>query len=231
MTAILQWMALAVCVACTLWRLPAMFQGRNRGLFWAFALVSLSVALSIPAIYLSVDGALGGVNFVNVFLRLSLFVVFFLLASKVATAYDSPLARRLIRGPVGLTLLLVSSAGICITYLISDLDGSSAGLRGFFNQPSVQAYAWFGRLYPAFAALCAVLPTWRAAFSRRPPLYRAAAMSMSIGFLMACAASLIQMSAWHNSLLLDLLSFSSILFVATGLALVWLSFLRRPVTV
>jgi len=229
MTSILQWMALLACVTCTLWRFPAMRQGRNRGLFWAFAMVSVSVALSIPAIYLGVDGLLGGVNLANVILRLSLFAVFFLLASKVAAAYSSPLARRMIRGPVGLAVLAACSAGIWITYFISDLHGSSAGLWGFSDQPSVQAYAWFGRLYPAYAALCLVQPTWRAAFSRRPLLDRVAAMSMCAGFIMAVAATLVQMSPWEEGgELLELLSFGAILLVAAGLAMVWVSFIKRP---
>ncbi|WP_104092145.1 hypothetical protein [Arthrobacter sp. GMC3] len=192
-------------------------------------MATVSVALSIPAIYVSVDGLLGGVNIANVILRLSLFTVFFLLASKVAAAYNSPLARRMIRGPVGLAVLILCSAGIWITYFASDLHGSSPGLTLFAEQPSVRAYAWFGKLYLAYAALCTVFPTWRAASSGRPLLDRAAAMSLCAGFVLVFAASLVQMTPWEDPpQLLGILSFASILLVTAGLAMVWISFIRRP---
>jgi hypothetical protein len=226
MTAILQWTALVVCLACTIWRLPALAHGRNQSLFWAFAMVTLSVGLSIPALYDPVDRALGGVNFANVVLRLSLFATFFLLAAKVAAAYSSPRARALIRGPVGLTVLLACSAGILATYFASDLRGSSPGLSGFFGQPSVAAYMWIGRLYLAYAAACLVVPTGRAALSRRRPLDRAAALSMCLGFTFVCLTLVVQVTPWHQAAVMGLLSFGSVLLVAAGLALVWVSYSR-----
>lgn len=226
----LQWIALATCLGCLVWRLPALFKGRNNSLFWAFAMTTACVALSIEMIYLPVDALLGGVNLANVFLRLSLFAVFFLLASKITAAYKSPLARSLIRGPVGLAVLAISSAGIWISYFLSDLQGSSAGLAGFIDQPSVYAYMWIGKTYPAYVAACLVVPTWRAAFSRRPALDRGAALSMSIGFGLVCLSTLAPLLPWEGHSFTEIFSFSSILFVAAGLALVWLSFLRRPTT-
>lgn len=228
MTAVLQWTSLAVCLGCTMFRLPALVQGRNRSLFWAFALVTLSVALSIPALYLPIDGALGGANAANVLLRLCLFATFFLLAAKVAAAYSAPRALALIRGPVGLAVLLVCSAGILATYLNSDVRGSSPGLSGYFGQPSVVAYMWIGKLYLAYVAACLIAPTGRAAFSRRPRLDRAAALSMCLGFSFVCAALVVQTSPWHQAAVMGVLSFGSVLLVAAGLAMVWVSYWRRP---
>ncbi|PYI64308.1 hypothetical protein CVV68_22320 [Arthrobacter livingstonensis] len=228
MTAVLQWAALVMCLGCTLWRLPALFRGRNRGVFWAFFLISMCVALSIPAIYLPVDVLLGGVNFANVVLRLGLFTAVFLLAAKIAAAYNAPKARAFIRGPLGLAVLIACSAGILITYLLSDLSGSSPGLAGFGDQPSVIAYTVIGRLYAGFAAACLIAPTGQAAFSRLPALDRAAALSMCLGFAGICLALVAQATPWRLSSIMGLLSFGSILFVATGLALVWVSYLRGP---
>jgi len=230
MNNMLQWVALAACLLCLIWRFPSMVKGRNRGLFWIFAMASLCVGLSIPEIYLPVDALLGGVNLANVILRLSLFAVFFLLASRIAAAYKSPVARRMVRGPLGITILVICSAGIWITYFTSDLQGSSAGLERFTDQASVMLYKSIGLIYPAYASICMAVPTWRAAFSQRPKLDRAAAMSMCIGFIMVCMATVTQISPWDPKLLMRFLSFGSILFVAAGLAMVWASFLRRPVT-
>ncbi|NVM97448.1 hypothetical protein [Arthrobacter sp. SDTb3-6] len=229
MTTGLQWAVLAVCVGCSLWRLPAAAKGRNRGLFWSFLLVSLAVALSIPAIYVQVDGVLGRENLANVVLRLSLFAVLFLLAAKIAAAYKAPVARRLIRGPVGLAVVSASSAGILAMYFLSELHGSSPGLAAFFDQPTVVAYMWIGRGYQAYVAACLVPATGRAAFSRLPALDRAAALSMCLGFAGVCLTLVVQATGWHGAALMTALSFGSILLVAAGLVLVWVSYMRRPV--
>lgn len=227
MTMTLQWVALAVCLGCTAWRIPALAQRRNRGMFWTFAFLSICVALSIPAIYMPLDALLGGRNLANVFLRLSLFAVFYLLASRVAAAYNSPLARRLIKGPVGLAILIACSLGIWISYFLSDVEGSSTGMAGLADQPSIEAYKVFGLAYAAYAAAVVVIPTAKAAFSNRPMLDRTAALLMCIGFAMVCASVPLQLL--ENGTIEALFSFGPILFVAAGLALVWISFLRRPV--
>ncbi|WP_269937141.1 hypothetical protein [Arthrobacter sp. HY1533] len=227
MTLTLQWVALAVCLGCTAWRIPALAQRRNRGMFWTFAFISICVALSIHAIYMPLDGLLGGRNLTNVFLRLSLFAVFYLLASRVAAAYNSPLARRLIKGPVGLAILIACSLGIWISYFLSDVDGSSTGMASLADQPSIEAYKWFGQAYMAYAAAVVVIPTAKAAFSNRPPLDRAAALLMCIGFAMVCATMPLQLL--EDGAIETRVAFASIIFVAAGLALVWVSFMRRPV--
>lgn len=228
MTTTLQWVALAACLLCTGWRFPSMLKQRNRSLFWIFALASLCVGLSIPAIYLPVDALLGGINITNVFLRISLFAVFFLLAGKVASAYKSSLAVKLVRGPVGIAVLGLCSLGIWASFLFSTKGPSSAGMSEVDDHVALAAYGWFGVAYMAYAAACVVIPTARAAFSPRPLLDRASALLISIGFSLVLATVPIQLLPNTSDALLGVTSFSSILFVAAGLALVWISFLRRP---
>lgn len=227
MTMTLQWVALAVCLGCTAWRVPSLARGRNRGMFWTFAFMTICVALSIHAIYIPLDSVLGGRNLTNVFLRLSLFAVFYLLASRVAAAYNSPLARKLIKGPAGMSVLIACSLGIWISYFLSDVEGSSTGMAGFADQPSIEVYKVFGLAYAAYAAAVVVIPTAKAAFSNRPILDRTAALLMCIGFAMVCASVPLQLL--ENGTIEALFSFGPVLFVAAGLALVWISFLRRPV--
>ncbi len=226
MTTVLQFAALIACLACTAIRFPAMRRGRNRSLFWIFAMASLSVGLSIHAIYMPVDAVLGGINLANVALRVSLFAVFFLLASKVAAAYNSPLARAMVRGPVGIAVLVVCSAGIWISFFLSTKGPSSTGLSALADEPALTAYAGFGMAYMAYAAACVVVPTARATFARRLFLDRASALSMCIGFILVLATVPIQLLPEPNNTLLQGCSFSAVLFVAAGLALVWLSYLR-----
>ncbi|WP_157875191.1 hypothetical protein [Arthrobacter sp. PAMC 25486] len=191
-------------------------------------MTSLCVGLSIPAIYLPVDALLGGINLANVILRLSLFAAFFLLAAKVAAAYNSPLARKLVRGPVGIAVLAFCSLGICISFFVSQKASSSTGLSELEHEPALAAYMWFGMAYMAYAAACVVIPTARAVCSRRPVLDRASALLMCIGFVLVLATVPLQLAPNTNYAVLKLVSFSAILCIAAGLSLVWLSFIRRP---
>jgi len=226
MTTVLQLAALFACLACTAIRFPSMRKGRNRSLFWIFAMASLSVGLSIHAIYMPVDAALGGINLANVVLRLSLFAVFFLLASKVAAAYNSPLAWAMVRGPVGVAVLVVCSLGIWVSFFISTKGPSSTGLSALPSEPALTAYAGFGVAYMAYAAACVVVPTARATFARRLLLDRASALLLCMGFTLVLATVPIQLLPGTSNTLLQGVSFSAVLFVAAGLALVWLSYLR-----
>lgn len=228
MTFGVQWAALAVLLACALWRLPSMLRGHNRGMFWILACMSLCVALSIPPIYLAVDGVLGERNVANVILRLSLFAVFYLLGSRIAAAYDSPLAARLIKGPVGIAALVLCCLGICLSYLASDVAGSSVGLASLStHQSSIEVYKWFGLAYVGYISAVVVIPTAKAALSPRPWPDRIAALLMCAGF--ALAAALVPLNTLELSHGIETIAaFVAILLVAAGLSLLWLSFTLRP---
>lgn len=228
MSTILQWLALAACLGGTVWRLPAAVKGHNRTLFAAFALATLSVVLSIPAIYLPIDAFLGGDNFANVVLRLSLFGVFFLLALRVAAGYKSPRSLRLIRGPVGLAALCVSAVGLLTCFYFGDFEASSTGLRGITPSPALSLYAGFAQFYLAYVSACLLPATFSAAISTRPALQRIAAGSMSLGFALVCVTIPFQLLLRNNVALMAVASFAAVLFVAIGLMLVWVAFLLRP---
>lgn len=228
MTSILQWTALVVCILCTAWRFPAMLKGRNRGLFWIFAMASFAVGLSIEPLYLPVDALLGGINVANVLLRLSLFGATFLLARKVAAAYKSDLAAQLISGPVGITILALCSMTIWVSFLVSTKAPSSTGLSDLPSEPALSVYTTVGMAYLAYGAVCVVLPTGKAAFSQSPLLNRVSAMLMCIGFILAVVSVCIQFVPEPDFSLVGMLAFSAILFVSVSLALVWISFSRRP---
>ncbi|HEV7167057.1 MAG TPA: hypothetical protein VGN49_03715, partial [Micrococcaceae bacterium] len=184
MITVLQWVALGLCVACAAWRLPAAIRGRNASLFWAFLLIAIAVGLSLPAIYLPVDGLLGGRNFANLILRFALYAIFFILAAKIAAAYRSPRAQRLIRGPIGIAALLLICVGTVVPFLLSDLPVSSTGLAKYLDQVPVGFYIAAGRLYPAYAAACLIVPTAVASRSARTRLERAAAACICATFSM-----------------------------------------------
>ena len=224
----LQWLVLGVCVVCALWRLPAAAKGRNVGLFWVFMLLTAAVALSLPAIYLPVDAALGGRNFANLVIRFAVYGVFFILAAKVAAAYQSPRSLRLVRGPIGVWALILVCVATVIPFLLSDLPVSRTGLDGYGAQPSVSVYVAAGRLYPAYAAACLIRPAAHAARTAVQGMQRAAAALICCSFSMVVLATVLQlailrMHAPAVDVVLDAVTYGSIVFLAVGLALVWVA--------
>lgn len=81
MIEILQWSTLTACGLVAVARVPSAVRGRNRTLFYIFALLTLATLLSIEAPYLAIDQALGGVNATNLLLRYVIFAAIFFVAS------------------------------------------------------------------------------------------------------------------------------------------------------
>ena len=168
MTAVLPWVTLAVCLAITLARVPSALRGENREVFYIFSLISLSILISIEAPYLVIDGWLGGMNIGNLILRFLLYGTFFFMGIKIATAFGSASAVRAIRGPVGITAAAIVGALTIYFFVITDTQGSSAGMSGLKWGPSLDGYAAMGRLYPGFVAACLVPAIWRTVVEHRP---------------------------------------------------------------
>ncbi|MBG0739395.1 hypothetical protein IV500_08330 [Paeniglutamicibacter antarcticus] len=229
MIAVLQWVALGACLFCAAWRVPATLRGRNTGLFWAFVLLSVAVGLSLPEIYLVVDAGLGGRNIANLAIRFALYAIFYILAVKFAAAYRSASSARLIRGPVGISLLALISVATLVLFLLSDLPSTSVGLQSYSNQPSVQAYGLLGRLYPAYAAACLIRPTALAAVSAGAAGRKTAATAAGLicsAFIMVLLLTAMQIAAAAVPLvsqLIALLSYTAIVCMALGLSFTWIS--------
>jgi hypothetical protein len=222
----IQWAALGLCIVCALLRLSDAIRGRGRMIFSAFVLMSIAVGLSLPAIYLPADAALGGRNLANLALRLLLFAVFLLLGVRMAAAFGSPRARRLITGPVGMAALGAAAALTIYFFAVADLTVSSTGLVAHRTEAEVRWYMDVGRSYPAFVAACLVTPALRTAMEPATrPMHRAASVLVGVGFLLVLIHTVIKFVAGPSSIAPwgVLTSFSAVLLVATGLALIWLS--------
>ncbi|MCY0906549.1 hypothetical protein [Arthrobacter sp. H14-L1] len=229
MIAVVQWVALGLCLFCAAWRVPATLRGRNAGLFWAFVLLAVAVGLSLPEIYLVVDSWLGGHNIANLAIRFALYAIFYILAVKFTAAYRSSGGARLVRGPLGMSVLALISAATVVLFLISDLPTTSVGLQSYNNQPTVQAYGLLGRLYPAYTAACLVRPTASAARSAWTTGRKTAAIAaglISAAFIMVLLLTALQLAATGItpvSELIALLSYTAIVCMALGLSLTWIS--------
>jgi hypothetical protein len=229
---VIQWMALALCVLGALLRVPGVRRGRGRMIFAALVLLSVAVGLSLPPIYLAVDGVLGGSNAANLIVRLSLYAVFVLLGLRMAAAFGASRARSLIVGPVGITVLLLTVAATVVLFILSDLPRSSTGLAAYSGQKTVEQYAGIGRLYPGYVAACLVWPALSAA--RCPgsrPVYRVACSMLAAGFtLVVCFAGLRLLDGVVLGVFEVLMPFAAILLVVLGLTLIWFSRRGEPKT-
>jgi hypothetical protein len=223
MIAALQWSSLVFCLACAGSRVPAFGKGGNQALFWALLLVAVSIGLTIPMIYLAVDGVLGGQNYASLLIRFATNAVFFILGTKMAAAFRSRRGEWLIRGPVGLTALIGFSAAAVIFFVISELPESSAGLAEYRQLDTVRWYAIAARLYQAYVAICLIPAIFDAVRTARERMIRVAAglfcVSFSIIITLAAAQASFQLPPASDLAL----SYVAVLSVATGLTLVWLS--------
>ncbi|MBG6225136.1 hypothetical protein IWX63_001701 [Arthrobacter sp. CAN_A2] len=220
----IQWVALGLCAAGAAVRIPGLRDRRGGTIFLALVLLTLAVGLSIDPIYLAVDAALGGVNIANLLLRLALYAVFVLLGIRMAAAFGSTLARRLIIGPFGLAIVGLSVAATLYFFVSSELEGSSTALLAFADQDTVQQYAAVGRLYPGWVAACLVIPAAAAAFDRQGRIiHRVACALLACGFALVVVFVLLRLTTLDLMYWDIVLPFSAILLTVLGLCLIWVS--------
>ncbi|MBE0008358.1 MULTISPECIES: hypothetical protein [unclassified Arthrobacter] len=229
---LIQWIVLASCIIFALLRLPDAIRGRGRSVFAAMVLLVVAVGLSLPQIYLPVDGLLGGMNLANLIIRLSLFAIFVLLGIRIAGAFRSPRTRWLIVGPLGLTVLGVVVAVTVVLFVLSDLPESSTGLQAFRDQDTVRLYAEAGRLYPGYVAACLVLPAVKGLMDPAGRLaYRSASALLAVGFGAVVVFAVTRLLAGaHLGIWEIVLPFGSILLVVSGLTVIWASRRRTELT-
>ncbi|MCC3268965.1 hypothetical protein MUG94_00620 [Arthrobacter gengyunqii] len=220
----LQWVVFGVTALFALQRLPSAIRGENRGTFWAFVLIALGMALSIPFFYQTVDALLGGINLANLLLRFVVFAAFLILGVKAAAAFKAHRAGRLIAGPVGFTALGLAVAAVIILFVLSDLPESSAALRAYEDQDTVVAYAHCARLYQTYVAACLAPAMFLyAADSRHRSDVRFSAGLMSLGMSLFIVHALLSLALWdvHPGAWERTLPYAAVLVISIGLALMW----------
>lgn len=223
MTLALQYIALVACAVSTIVRTPAALRGRGLPLWTCFALMTVSVALSIPDIYGPVDAVLGGINIANVILRTALYVVFCALGIAISKTFDSMHVEWLISGRPGLWVLGLAMG---LTFCAFALGGGAGGDLDT-STPAGLIYGMTWRFYLAYVAVCLLVMLLPVAFdARRRDVYRWSASLLSIGFALVCIMPFAMMAALvggGEETLVKIISYSSILFVAAGLGMVWIA--------
>ncbi len=186
MIEILQWTTLAACGLVALARIPSAVRGKNRTLFYIFALMTLAILLSIEGPYVAIDRALGGLNVANLILRLVIFAAIYFLGIRITRGFGATDAYRLITGRIGMAVLGLTSLTVVAVFLMMDTQGSSVGMtavasRNAANAPLIAYYGAAGRAYPAYVSLALLPAMARAVTSTLPVLVRVGAFLLGTG--------------------------------------------------
>lgn len=228
MIAILQWTTLAVCALVAVARIPSALRGENRSLFFAYALMTVGILLSIDAPYLEVDRVVGGVNIANLVLRFIIFGIIFILGLRIARAFGADDALRLITGPAGITIAGAAAVTVVVVFLMMDTVGSSAGLvsvsaKDAYNGALVEYYGAAGRLYPAYITLALLPAMVRTVRSTLPGLVRLGAALLATGSVAMTFSLLSPVIPASLGYLRFVLNYGAVLCLVAGLAAIWLS--------
>lgn len=232
MITILQWTTLAICAMIAIARIPSALRGRNRSLFYIFALMTLAILLSIEAPYVAVDQALGGINLANLLLRFVIFGAIYFVGVRIAAGFGAHGARRLITGRWGIAALAAVSVSVAILFFLMDTNGSAAGLTGVVgtdpkNSALLEYYGAAGRAYPAYIALALLPAMIRAMPSRLPVLVRMAAGLLALGAVATAGTLLFPVIPPTLGALEFIINYTAILCFVIGLALIWAARIRQ----
>jgi hypothetical protein len=236
--AILQWTTLAVCALVAIARIPSALRGENRSVFGVFVLSTFAILLSIEVIYQIIDARIGAENYTNLLLRFVVYGTVLLAGYRIAKAFDAPKSIRLIVGPVGKSVLAIVGIATVVLFLLADTEGTVAGLRTLparspQNAAFIESYAAAGRLYPSYVAACILPATFVAISQRLPGAIRIGALLLTIAFAAMALGSLFPLIPSEAGYLEYVINYTSVLCLALGLALVWISSLlakreKRP---
>lgn len=226
MIAILQWTTLAVCGLIAVARVPSALRGKNRSLFYIFALMTLAILLSIEAPYVAIDQALGGSNIANLLLRFVIFAAIYFVGVRVTKGFGAEGAYRLITGRAGMAVLLLISLAMVAVFFMMDTAGSSAGLVGPARKDSrngllVEYYGAAGRAYPSYVSLVLLPAMVRAVGSRLPGLVRVAAGLLAVGGIAIALTLLFPVIPRDWAAVEFVVNYTAVLCFVIGLALIW----------
>lgn len=231
MIEILQWSTLTACALVAIARIPSALKGKNRTLFYIFALMTLAILLSIEAPYLAIDQALGGVNIANLILRLVIFAAIFFVGVRVTRGFGATDAFRLIAGRIGVAVLALTSLVVVVLFLMMDSGSSSVGLAAVASQDDqdrdlVQYYGAAGRAYPAYVALVLLPAMVRAVGSTLPTLVRIAAFLLGVGSVAVALTLFFPFYPPNWGPAMFVINYTAVLCYVFGLALIALARVR-----
>lgn len=134
-----------VLVSGLMWLLVAALlvlrRGRaDRTITYSAVTIALAMTLNIDAVYVGVDGLLGGTNLVTLIADLALMVGIFFLGRGVAKAADH--RSRVVRVALGRGILAVALVGVIVAFLLIDRgETTTTFMLDFGAQPAAAVYS------------------------------------------------------------------------------------------
>ena len=228
MIEILQWTTLMASGAAALSRVPNLVRRKNRSIFYALALLTLAILLSIHGPYMAIDAVLGGTNLANLLLRFIIFGAIFFLALRIAAGFGDSRGRRLIRGSIGTSALALISVAMLVCFALMDTSGSSAGMaevaeKNPRNALLVEYYGAAGRAYPAYVCVAILPGLLRAVKGQLPALLRISAALLAVGSIAIPLSLLFPVIPPELGFLRFIVNYTAILCFVAGLALIWVA--------
>jgi hypothetical protein len=232
MIEILQWSTLTVCGLVAVARVPSAVRGKNRTIFYIFALMTLAILLSIQAPYLAIDQALGSVNVANLLLRFVIFAAIFFVGIRVTRGFGADDAYRLLTGRIGMAVLALASLTVLVVFLMMDTAGSSAGMGSVSAKDArhgvlVEYYGAAGRAYPVYVSLVLLPAMVRAVRSTLPALVRIAAFLLGTGSVAITLSLFFPFYPPNWGAATFLINYTAVLCFVVGLALIGVARLRH----
>ena len=228
MSEILPWITLVVCGGAALARVPSALRGVNPVLFVIFVLATVAAALSIQPFYVAIDGALGGINFAPLLLRLDVFATIYLIAVRVTKGFGAPGAHRMIAERPGLAVLALFSAALVTVFLLMDPAATTAGFRDVAGtsarNEALMPYYWAAaRGYLAYVSLALLPALLRCAKEKLPPLVRTGAGLMAAGAVATIAGFCLELAPPQLLAAAPGVNNGAVVFYISGLVMVWLA--------
>jgi hypothetical protein len=225
MIEILQWSTLAACGLVAMARIPSALRGKNRTIFYIFALMTVAILLSIQAPYVAIDQALGGVNIANLILRLVIFAAIYFVGIRITRGFGADHAYRLVTGRIGMAALGLTSLVVVVVFLMMDTAGSSAGMGAVSAKDSrngllVEYYGAAGRAYPAYVSLVLLPAMVRACRSTLPVLVRVSAFLVAVGAVAIGLSLLFPLIPPKLGFVEFVINYTAVLCFVFGLALI-----------
>lgn len=210
-------------------RLPGALHDQAKVRLWlAHVVMSVVLWLSVSPVYMTVDASLGGRNIANLLSHLGFYLLFWLGGSEVALGIGRTDLYRLIHGSIGTVVMGAGAVAMVAAFITAAPEYSAMGLNPFRGDPAITLYKALSFLYPGFVSIILARPLFRA--SRESPGLSGIAMRlMSLGFVLVPLIPVAHLGELLDSgyvMVVDMVLYPAIVFVATGVTLAFIARLK-----
>lgn len=178
-------LAMIGCVIAAGVKLPRAVRGEGRVSFFGLVFLAFGLLLSIPEVYVVIDGWLGNHNLTNIIIRMMVQFVGVAAAVSLARVFRAYRVESFALSLPGYAAVVVSVVAMGAMLVPMGAWGhSSPGLGDFVDSPWNLLYGFVGTLYPTILAAILLVPVMRfVTRSKGASIPRIAYLMMAIGMV------------------------------------------------